>query len=58
MICFKDSRICDFTVSDYAEFYEIINEGFDDCESDYDSVDSDEDYDDDDDDDNELEDED
>jgi hypothetical protein len=45
LICFEESRICDFTVSDYAEFYEIINEGFDDCDSDYDSADSEEEYD-------------
>uniref|UniRef100_A0A6C0C5I1 Uncharacterized protein n=1 Tax=viral metagenome TaxID=1070528 RepID=A0A6C0C5I1_9ZZZZ len=45
LICFENSRICDFTVSDYAEFYEIINEGFDDCDSEYDSADSEEDYD-------------
>jgi len=40
MICFDDKNaIKDFNVSDYAELYDIINEGFDDCLSD-DSEDS------------------
>ena len=35
MICFDDKNtIKDFNVSDYAELYDIINEGFDDCLSD------------------------
>ena len=32
----KDNKCCDFCVSDYGIFYDIINEGFDDCNSDSD----------------------
>ena len=40
ILCFDDkNKIKDFNVSDYAELYDIINEGFDDCLSD-DSEDS------------------
>ena len=31
-----ENKCCDFTVSDYSLFYEYINEGFDDCNSDSD----------------------
>jgi len=32
LLCYdKNNKNIDFSVSDYAEFYEIINEGFDDC---------------------------
>jgi hypothetical protein len=38
----NNNKVSDFSVSDYAEFYEEINEGFDDCDSDeYDSDDDD-----------------
>ena len=40
MICYDEKNVIkDFNVSDYAELYDIINEGFDDCLSD-DSEDS------------------
>lgn len=38
----KNNKLKDFSVSDYAEFYDIINEGFDDCITDDDDDDSDE----------------
>ena len=42
LLCYDNNKIIDFCVTDYAEFYEEINEGFDDCDSDeYDSDDSD-----------------
>jgi len=38
LLCYDNNKIIDFCVTDYAEFYEEINEGFDDCDSDeYDS---------------------
>jgi hypothetical protein len=40
LICYENNKICDFTVADYGELYSELNEGFDDCESEYDSDDS------------------
>jgi len=52
MLCYDEkNRIKDFTVTDYAELYDIINEGFDECltedseDSELDSESEDEDYD-------------
>jgi len=44
LLCYgENNRIKDYTVSDYAVFTEIINEGFDDCDSDeYSEEDNDE----------------
>ena len=41
LICYENNKICDFTVADYGELYNEVNEGFDDCESEseYDSED-------------------
>ena len=47
ILCFDDKNILkDFNVSDYAELYEIINEGFDECDSESDSGELDEESDD------------
>ena len=52
LICYENNKICDFTVADYGELYNEVNEGFDDCvsesgsESEYDSEDDEEDEDD------------
>ena len=45
LICYENNKICDFTVADYGELYNEVNEGFDDCESEseYDSEDDEED---------------
>ena len=43
LICYENNKICDFTVADYGELYNEVNEGFDDCESEYDSEDKEED---------------
>jgi hypothetical protein len=40
LLCFdNNNKILDFNVSDYANFYNEINEGFDDCDSDDDTED-------------------
>ena len=39
------SKYCDFEISDYGEFYNNLFKGFDDCESDLDSLDSEVSYD-------------
>ena len=39
LICYENDKICDFTVADYGELYNEVNEGFDDCDSEYDSED-------------------
>ena len=43
LICYENDKICDFTVADYGELYNEVNEGFEDCvsESEYDSDDDD-----------------
>jgi len=47
ILCFDDKKMLkDFNVSDYAELYEIINEGFDECDSESDSGELDEESDD------------
>ena len=47
ILCFDDKKMLkDFNVSDYAELYEIINEGFDECDSESDSCELDEESDD------------
>ena len=49
LICYENNKICDFTVADYGELYNEVNDGFDDCvsesgsESEYDSEDDEED---------------
>ena len=49
LVCYENNKICDFTVADYGELYNEVNEGFDDCvsesgsESEYDSEDDEED---------------
>ena len=52
MLCYDEkNRIKDFSVTDYAELYDIINEGFDECltedseDSELDSEEEDSDYD-------------
>ncbi len=37
ILAFKENKCCDFCVSDYGIFYDVINEGFDDCYSDSDN---------------------
>lgn len=46
LLCYDNNKILDFYVSDYANFYNEINEGFDDCDTDDDdeSEDSEEEY--------------
>ena len=48
MVCWNNKTIYDFQVSDYGEFYNIVFEGFDDCnsetESEYEEADEDEEY--------------
>jgi hypothetical protein len=34
LLCYNDNKIMDFYVSDYADFYNEIHDGFDDCDSD------------------------
>ena len=43
LLCYDNNKILDFSVSDYANFYNEINEGFDDCDTD-DETDSEEEY--------------
>ena len=43
LLCYdNNNKILDFNVSDYANFYNEINEGFDDCDSDDDETDEEE----------------
>ena len=43
LLCYdKNNKLTNFNVSDYAEFYDFINEGFDDCISDDDDDDDEE----------------
>jgi hypothetical protein len=44
LLCYDNNKILDFSVSDYANFYNEINEGFDDCDTDNDETDSEEEY--------------
>lgn len=44
LLCYDNNKILDFSVSDYANFYNEINEGFDDCDTDDESEDSEEEY--------------
>ena len=45
LLCYDNNKILDFSVSDYANFYNEINEGFDDCDTDDDDeTDSEEEY--------------
>ena len=46
LLCYDNNKVLDFSVSDYANFYNEINEGFDDCDTDDDdeSEDSEEEY--------------
>ena len=37
LLCYDNNKILDFNVSDYANFYNEINEGFDECDTDDDS---------------------
>ena len=34
LLCYNENKIMDFYVSDYADFYNEIHDGFDDCETD------------------------
>ena len=34
LLCYNENKIMDFYVSDYADFYNEIQDGFDDCETD------------------------
>ena len=43
LLCYDNNKILDFSVSDYANFYNEINEGFDDCDTD-EETDSEEEY--------------
>ena len=44
LLSYENNNILDFNVSDYANFYNEINEGFDDCDSDDDETDEEEEY--------------
>ena len=45
LLCYDNNKILDFSVSDYANFYNEINDGFDDCDTDDDDeTDSEEEY--------------
>ena len=45
LLCYDNNKILDFNVSDYANFYNEINEGFDDCDTDEDDSEEEEYYD-------------
>ena len=45
LLSYENNNILDFNVSDYANFYNEINEGFEDCDSDDDETDEEEEYD-------------
>ena len=45
LLCYDNNKILDFNVSDYANFYNEITEGFDDCDTDEDDSEEEEYYD-------------
>lgn len=44
LLCYNENKIMDFYVSDYADFYNEIHDGFDDCETDEELSDSESEY--------------
>jgi hypothetical protein len=44
LLCYNENKIMDFYVSDYADFYNEIQDGFDDCETDEELSDSESEY--------------
>ena len=44
LLCYDNNKILDFNVSDYANFYNEINEGFDDCDTDDEDSEDEEEY--------------